>query len=72
MTRAAIDPRIVEGQVHGGVVVGAVAAVRNAVIDALGRRGVRHIDVPLTPQRVWRALRDAEPDREDLPISHCA
>jgi carbon-monoxide dehydrogenase large subunit len=32
----------------------------NAVTDALGRFGVHHIDMPATPERVWRALhRDA-------------
>ncbi len=36
--------------------IGAVPAVQNAVVDALAARGVRHIDVPLTPQRVWEAL----------------
>ena len=35
---------------------GATAAAHNAVIDALSERGVEHIDIPLTPQRVWRAL----------------
>lgn len=37
-------------------VIGAVAAVRNAAVDAVAHLGVRHIDVPLTPERVWRAL----------------
>lgn len=37
-------------------VVGAVAALRNAVVDALVQRGVAHLDVPLTPERIWRAL----------------
>ncbi|MBE9605058.1 xanthine dehydrogenase family protein molybdopterin-binding subunit [Acetobacteraceae bacterium H6797] len=36
---------------------GAPAAVANAVIDALAAEGVTHIDLPLTPQRVWQALR---------------
>jgi len=36
--------------------VGAPAAVQNAVIDALAHLGVRHIDLPLTPERVWRAM----------------
>jgi aerobic carbon-monoxide dehydrogenase large subunit len=36
--------------------IGATPAVQNAVIDALGHLGVRHIDLPLTPERVWRAL----------------
>ena len=39
--------------------VGATPAVQNAVIDALAHLGVRHIDMPLTPQRVWRAIRNA-------------
>jgi carbon-monoxide dehydrogenase large subunit len=30
------------------------------VVDALSHLGVRHLDMPLTPERVWRALRDAE------------
>jgi carbon-monoxide dehydrogenase large subunit len=39
--------------------VGSMPAVQNAVIDALGHLGVRHIDPPLSPERVWRAIRDA-------------
>ena len=41
--------------------VGAPAAVQNAVIDALAHLGVRHIDLPLTPERVWRAINGAHP-----------
>jgi carbon-monoxide dehydrogenase large subunit len=40
--------------------IGAIPAVQNAVIDAVSHLGVRHIDMPLTPERVWRALRDVE------------
>ena len=36
--------------------VGATAAVHNAVIDALSPFGVRHLDMPLTPERVWKAI----------------
>ena len=36
--------------------IGAIPAVQNAVIDALSHLGVRHIDMPVTPERVWRAL----------------
>ncbi|HZA76826.1 MAG TPA: xanthine dehydrogenase family protein molybdopterin-binding subunit [Acidimicrobiales bacterium] len=36
--------------------IGAPPAVQNAVIDALAHLGVRHIDLPLTPERVWRAI----------------
>jgi carbon-monoxide dehydrogenase large subunit len=33
--------------------------VQNAVVDALSPLGVRHVDLPCTPERVWRAVRDA-------------
>ena len=36
--------------------IGATPAVQNAVIDALAHLGVRHIDMPLTAERVWRAI----------------
>jgi carbon-monoxide dehydrogenase large subunit len=36
--------------------IGAPPAVQNAVIDAVAHLGVRHIDLPLTPERVWRAI----------------
>jgi carbon-monoxide dehydrogenase large subunit len=35
---------------------GSVPAVQNAVIDALAHLGVRHLDVPLTPEKVWRSI----------------
>jgi carbon-monoxide dehydrogenase large subunit len=38
---------------------GAPAAVMNAVRDALAAAGVTRLDMPATPERVWRALRDA-------------
>jgi carbon-monoxide dehydrogenase large subunit len=38
---------------------GSTPAVQNAVIDALRPFGIRHLDVPLTPERVWSAVRDA-------------
>ena len=34
--------------------------MQNAVVDALAPLGVRHLDMPLTPDRVWRTVRDAE------------
>jgi len=39
--------------------IGATPAVQNAVVDALAHLGVRHIDMPTTPQRVWRAIQEA-------------
>ena len=38
--------------------VGAPAAIANAVVDALWHLGVRHIDIPITPDKVWKLLRD--------------
>ena len=38
----------------------APAAVANAVMDALSYRGIRHIDTPLTPEKIWQALQRAE------------
>jgi carbon-monoxide dehydrogenase large subunit len=35
----------------------ALAAVANAVVDALAEFGVEHLDLPLSPERVWRAIR---------------
>lgn len=42
-----------------GGTAAAPAAVANAVVDALAELGVRHIDLPATPERVWRAIREA-------------
>lgn len=39
--------------------IGSTAAVQSAVIDAVSHLGVRHIDMPLSPERVWRAIREA-------------
>jgi carbon-monoxide dehydrogenase large subunit len=30
----------------------------NAVVDALAHLGVKHIDIPITPEKVWRILRE--------------
>ena len=39
---------------------GSLSTVVNAVIDALSDYGIKHIDMPLTPERVWRAIQDAK------------
>jgi aerobic carbon-monoxide dehydrogenase large subunit len=43
--------------------VGATPAVANAVMDALAPLGIRHIDIPLTPHRIWQAIQAAEANR---------
>jgi carbon-monoxide dehydrogenase large subunit len=39
--------------------IGATPAVQSAVVDALSPYGIRHIDMPATPQRVWSAIQEA-------------
>jgi carbon-monoxide dehydrogenase large subunit len=38
--------------------IGSTPAVAAAVIDAVGHLGVRHLDMPLTPARIWAAIHD--------------
>ncbi|HLB07407.1 MAG TPA: molybdopterin cofactor-binding domain-containing protein, partial [Alphaproteobacteria bacterium] len=52
------NPLGVKGAGESGT-IGAPATVANAVVDALWHLGVRHIDMPLTPQRVWQAIQRA-------------
>ncbi len=40
----------------------ALGAVINAIVDALAEFGVRHIEIPATPERVWRAIQAARAD----------
>jgi len=53
---AASHPLGMRGGGEGGTTP-ALAAVTNAVLDALAEFGVEHLDMPLTPERVWRAIR---------------
>lgn len=39
--------------------IGIVPAIQNAVIDAVSHLGIRHIDMPMTSQRVWQAIQEA-------------
>jgi carbon-monoxide dehydrogenase large subunit len=54
-TPTSYNPLGVKGIGEAGT-IGATPAVQNAVVDALAHLGVRHIDMPTSPQRVWRAL----------------
>jgi carbon-monoxide dehydrogenase large subunit len=49
------NPLGVKGAGEAGC-VGALPAVANALVDALSEFGVRHIEMPATPERVWRAV----------------
>jgi carbon-monoxide dehydrogenase large subunit len=58
-TRTSYNPLGVKGIGEAGS-IGATPAVQNAVIDALSHLGVRHIDMPASPQRVWQAIQAAK------------
>jgi carbon-monoxide dehydrogenase large subunit len=55
VTPTPLNPLGAKGIGESGT-IGSTPAVHNAVIDAVSYLGVRHIDMPLTPERVWRAL----------------
>jgi carbon-monoxide dehydrogenase large subunit len=42
---------------------GGLPAVANAVIDALSDYGIRHLEMPMTPARIWQAIQDAQRSR---------
>ena len=50
------NPLGVKGAGEAGC-VGALPAIANALVDALSEFGVRHIEMPATPERIWRAMR---------------
>ncbi|MGH6947631.1 MAG: xanthine dehydrogenase family protein molybdopterin-binding subunit, partial [Kiloniellales bacterium] len=39
--------------------VGALATAMNAIMDALAPAGVKHLDMPASPERIWRALQES-------------
>jgi aerobic carbon-monoxide dehydrogenase large subunit len=59
---AKTNPLGVKGCGEAGC-AGALTSVMNAVIDALSDHGIRHLDMPLTPFRIWQALHSVEAAR---------
>jgi carbon-monoxide dehydrogenase large subunit len=55
---AKTNPLGVKGCGEAGC-AGALTSVSNAIVDALSDYGIRHIDMPATPERVWQAIRAA-------------
>jgi carbon-monoxide dehydrogenase large subunit len=53
------NPLGVRGGGEGGT-TGAIGAVVNAVVDALAEYGVDHIEMPITPERIWRAIHQSK------------
>ena len=60
-TPSPLNPLGAKGIGESGT-IGSTPAVQNAVIDALSHLGVRHIDMPLKPERVWRAIQESGSD----------
>ena len=59
VTACTHNPLGVKGCGEAGA-IGSPPALVNAVVDALADKGVTHIDMPLTPRRVWEAIRAAQ------------
>ena len=55
-TPSPVNPLGVKGVGEAGT-IGCSPAVVNSVVDALSPLGVRHIDMPLTPEKIWRLVR---------------
>jgi carbon-monoxide dehydrogenase large subunit len=58
VTPTPVNPMGAKGAGEAGTIA-ATPAVVNAVVDAVSHLGIKHIDMPLTPERVWRALQGA-------------
>ena len=61
-TPSPLNPLGAKGVGESGT-IGSTPAVQNAVIDAVSHLGVRHIDMPCHPMRVWEAIQAAAPRR---------
>ncbi len=59
VTTTPINPMGSKG-IGEAATIGSTPAVANAVIDALEPFGVNHMDVPMTPERVWQAIQDSQ------------
>jgi carbon-monoxide dehydrogenase large subunit len=62
VTPTPINPMGAKG-IGEAATIGSTPAVVNAVVDALRPFGIRHLDMPLRPERVWRAIREGVPKR---------
>jgi len=57
-TPCTTNPMGVKGAGEAGA-IGSCPAVINALVDALAPLGIRHVDMPATPEKVWRAIQNA-------------
>ena len=58
VTPTPVNPLGIKGVGEAGT-IGATPAIANAVLDALAPLGVTHLDLPMTPERVWQAMKTA-------------
>jgi carbon-monoxide dehydrogenase large subunit len=59
VTPSPVNPIGVKGVGEAGAIA-STAAVANAVVDALSGYGIRHLDMPYTPQKIWRTIQQAK------------
>ncbi len=59
VTPSPSNPMGIKGVGEAGT-IGATPAIANAVMDALSPLGIRHLDLPLTPEKIWRAIAPAK------------
>ena len=67
VTRSPSNPMGIKGVGEAGT-IGATPTIANAVMDALYPLGVRHLDLPLTPEKIWRAISSGHDDRGGASI----
>jgi carbon-monoxide dehydrogenase large subunit len=58
VTPSPVNPLGIKGAGEAGTIASPVA-VANSVMDALSPFGITHIDMPLTPSKIWQAVQDA-------------
>ena len=58
-TTTPINPLGAKG-IGEAATIGATPAMTNAVMDALSYWGIKHLDIPFKPEKVWRAIQDAK------------
>jgi carbon-monoxide dehydrogenase large subunit len=66
VTPSTLNPMGVKGMGESGT-IGVTPALVNAVMDALAVYGIRHLDMPLTPEKVWTAIQRAAGQRPQQP-----
>jgi aerobic carbon-monoxide dehydrogenase large subunit len=59
VTPSPLNPLGVKGVGEAGA-IGSTPCVVNAVLDALSPFGIRHLDMPLKPEKIWRAVQAAK------------